>query len=120
MPTDLESHRSRVFHALADTTRRQILQRIAEQDRTVGELKEPFAISGPAISKHLRVLEEAQLIERQKDGRQHRFALKTAPLQDAQRAIEHLARFWTSRLDQLDAFLRTQTDSTQQPNSDHA
>lgn len=110
MTQKIETQRNRVFQALADPTRRKILIRIAEQDRSVAELREPFAISAPAISKHLKVLEQAGLIKRLKDGKQRRFKLQTAPLNDARQIIERLAFFWTTRFDALDALLRKSAD----------
>lgn len=108
-----EQRLSHVFHALADPTRRKILSRIATENLTVAELREPFTISAPAISKHLKVLERAELIERIKDGKQRRFSLNTTPLQDAQSVINELAIFWTTRLDKLDEIL---ANKSSQPN----
>lgn len=109
----LESQRNRVFQALSDPTRREILARIAQQSLNVAELSEPFEISAPAISKHLKVLENSNLIVRIKDGKQRRFKLNTDPLQDAKEAIEQLAVFWTDRFDALDELLKkNQTPKT--------
>ncbi len=112
MTSLLESQRNRVFQALSDPTRRQILSRIAQRSLSVAELREPFAISAPAISKHLRVLEESQLIERIKDGKQRRFRLNTAPLEDARNAIDQLAAFWNARFDDLDNLLKNNPPPT--------
>ena len=106
MTTDIEVQRNRVFQALSDPTRRQILARIAQQSLSVAELSEPFDISAPAISKHLKVLENSNLIERIKDGKQRRFKLNTEPLGDARAAIDQLAAFWNSRFDALDDLLK--------------
>ena len=100
-----EEHLNRIFHALADPTRRKILEHIARSDATVGELAEPFSISAPAISKHLKTLEKASLIDRFKDGKIHRFKMNTQPLQSAQSTIDQLTTFWLQRLANLDAFL---------------
>ena len=77
------------FGALSDPTRRAILARLAKGEAQVTELAEPFGISLPAVSKHLRVLEQAKLIERHKDGRIHRFTINPKPLQSAYSWIEH-------------------------------
>ncbi len=93
------------FAALADPTRRAILARLARGDATVGELAKPFAISLPAISRHLRVLEEASLIERQREGQYQRCRLKPAPLKAAADHLEFYSRFWHGSLDRLAAHL---------------
>lgn len=91
-----------VFHALADSTRRGILAQLARKGQSsVGELAEPYDMSAPAISKHLRVLEEAGLIERQIDGRVHRLSLGSTPLDEATRWIEQTRSFWESQFDSL-------------------
>jgi len=97
------SHRSldRTFGALADGTRRAILSRLARGDATVGELADPFRMSRPAISKHLRVLERARLVRRTREGRQSRCVLDAAALRDAAAWVEGYRAFWTARLDAL-------------------
>ena len=100
-----EEQLNRVFHALADPTRRKILEHIARSEATVGELAEPFSISAPAISKHLKTLEKATLIDRVKDGKIHRFKMNTQPLQSAQSTIHQLTTFWLQRLANLESFL---------------
>jgi DNA-binding transcriptional ArsR family regulator/uncharacterized damage-inducible protein DinB len=93
-----------IFAALADTTRRGILTQLARSGTaTVGELAEPYPISAPAISKHIRVLEEAGLIEREVDGRVHRCRLTTARLEEVSRWIDRTRRFWESQFRNLDA-----------------
>lgn len=106
-----ETRLNRVFHALSDPTRRKILERIARSDVTVGELAEPFSISAPAISKHLKTLEQATLINRVKDGKIHRFKLNTQPLQSAQTTINQLTAFWLQRLANLESFLNKDNQS---------
>jgi DNA-binding transcriptional ArsR family regulator len=96
--TEIEERRDRVFHALADSTRREIVQRITTGNRTVAELSEPFGISAPAISRHLRVLESSGLITRHKEWRTHRFSLNESPLRDAQSVLNELSVFWLRRL----------------------
>ena len=81
------------FAALADPTRRRILARLSAGRCRVTELAEPFSISLPAISKHLRVLEDARLIKRERRGREHRMEIQAAPLRDAIRWMEQYRRF---------------------------
>jgi DNA-binding transcriptional ArsR family regulator len=95
-----------VYSALGDGTRRAILTRLADRDLTVGELAEPFAVSRPAISKHLRVLERAGLVRRTREGRLSRCRLDAKPLGAAARWLEHYRQFWEQRLERLDAYLR--------------
>ena len=96
----------RIFHALADDTRRRILRLIAEKERTVSEIAEPFDISLPAVSKHLKVLEAAGLLERTVDGRVHRCVLNGEPLERAADVIREYQRFWGAQLDSLEEFLK--------------
>ncbi len=91
----------RVFHALADRTRRSMLARLREGPLRVSLLAEPFDMTLPAASKHIRVLERAGLIDRTKDGRVHHCALNPEPLQDIRAWVEHYEAFWTSTLDAL-------------------
>jgi DNA-binding transcriptional ArsR family regulator len=94
------------FSALSDPTRRAILARLAEGEAQVTELAEPFGISLPAVSKHLRVLEKAQLITRRVEGRVHRFVVNPVPLQSANNWIEHYQQFWQQQLDSLGEYLK--------------
>ncbi len=94
-----------VFHALADTTRRGILARLAQGEALVTELAEPFDMSLPAISKHLNVLEKAGLLQRHKDGRIRRCQLNAGPLEDAADWIKFYRQFWETRLDSLAEYL---------------
>lgn len=96
---------SATFAALADPTRRAILARLAEGEASVGELAAPFAMSLPAVSKHLRVLERAQLIRRRKDAQWRRCALRAETLQAAADWLARYERFWTESLDRLAAHL---------------
>jgi DNA-binding transcriptional ArsR family regulator len=91
----------RTFAALADGTRRAIVGRLALGDATVGELAQPFRISRPAISKHLRVLERAGLVRRERDGRLSRCSLDTAAMREAAAWVDRYCAFWTARLDAL-------------------
>jgi len=94
-----------VFHALSDRTRRALLARLARGPARVTDLAAPFTMSLPAVSKHLKVLEGARLIERAVDGRVHRCALAAAPLQDAERWLEHYRGLWEDRLEALARFV---------------
>lgn len=97
-----------VFHALADPTRREILRNLAAQERTVGELAEPFdqTMSLAAVSKHIKVLERAGLVRRAVRGRTHYCRIDPRPLASAHRWLGHYERFWAERLDALEALLR--------------
>jgi DNA-binding transcriptional ArsR family regulator len=96
------------FAALADPTRRAILARLTEGDATVGELCAPFDISGPAISRHLRVLEQAALITRERDGQHRRCRLAAGAMDGAAAWIERHRQFWNGSFDKLDAHLKRQ------------
>jgi DNA-binding transcriptional ArsR family regulator len=101
MSSDLSS----TFAALADPTRRAILARLAMGETSVKVLAEPFAMSGPAISKHLKVLERAGLIARGRDAQWRPCRLAASPLKDAADWLEHYRRFWEQSLDRLDDYL---------------
>ena len=92
--------------ALADPTRRAILERLAEGAATVKELSAPFKISGPAISKHLRVLERAGLIARGREAQWRPCRLEAAPLQEVAEWAEGYRRFWEESYDRLDTYLK--------------
>lgn len=93
------------FSALADATRRAILARLAKGDASVGELAGPFAMSQPAISKHLRVLERAGLIESGKDAQRRPRRLQAKPLAEATQWLEKYRQFWEGNYQRLDALL---------------
>lgn len=93
------------FAALADPTRRAILARLASGEASVTELAEPFAMSQPAISKHLKVLERAGLIARGRDAQRRPRRLDAAPLAAATAWLEHYRRFWEQSFARLDAVL---------------
>ena len=101
-----EDRLSLVFGALADPTRRAIIARLAAGDATVTELAEPFPISLPAISRHLKVLERAGLISRTRSGQWRSSALEAAPLKEAADWMERYRIFWDASFDRLDAHLR--------------
>lgn len=95
-----------VFHALGDATRRRMLRALAEQDHTVGQLAQPFAISLAAASKHIKALEAAGLIRREVRGRTHVCRLDPGPLASAHEWLAFYERFWGQRLDVLERLLR--------------
>ena len=95
-----------VFGALADPTRRGILDRLARGEATVGELAEPFDMSLPAISKHLGVLERAGLIARSRDAQWRPCRLDAGPLQDVANWVDHYRQFFEQSFDRLDEYLK--------------
>src|SRR5258707_8540956 len=96
---------STTFSALADPTRRAILARLIGGEVPVTELAEPFAMSLPAVSKHLKVLERAGLIKRSREAQWRPCALEAGPLKDAADWLEHYRHFWEESLDRLDDYL---------------
>ncbi len=98
---------STVFAALADPTRRAILARLSEGEAPVKDLATPFDLSGPAITKHLNVLERAGLITRGRDGQRRPCRLEPQALAPATDWIEQLRSAWEARLDRLDAYLKS-------------
>jgi len=90
-----------VFGALSDPIRRRILELLARAELCVTDLAKPFSVSLPAISKHLRVLERAGLVKRERDGRVHRLRLEANPMRDAADWIERYRGFWDGQLDSL-------------------
>lgn len=103
MPTD---HLSATFAALADPTRRAILARLALGESSVSKLAEPFNMSLPAVSKHLKVLERAGLITRGRDAQMRPCRIEARALQEADAWLEEYRRLWEERLDRLDDYLR--------------
>ena len=101
----VEQNLDRIFHALADPTRRAMLRRLSSAERTVGELAEPFDMSFAAAAKHVKVLETAGLLSRTVEGRTHRCRIEAGPLAEADRWIAHYQHFWTGRLDALESAL---------------
>lgn len=94
-----------VFKALADPTRRAMLATLAKGERTVGELAAPHEMSFAGASKHVAVLEQAGLVTRRIEGREHRIALEARAMRPAARFLDAYRRFWTARLDDLEAAL---------------
>lgn len=103
-PSQLDS----IFHALGDATRRRMLRALAEGDRTVGQLAEPFSISLAAASKHIKALEHAGLLRREVRGRTHLCRLAPGPLASAHAWLTFYEQFWTGRLDVLERLLRAE------------
>jgi DNA-binding transcriptional ArsR family regulator len=103
MPSD---ELSTTFAALADPTRRAILKKLTHGQRSVTELAAPFRMTLPAISKHLKVLAKAGLIERSRDAQWRPCKLRAAPLKKAARWMDAYRRFWEERLDRLDDYLK--------------
>ena len=105
-PGQLVPHRlDATFAALADPTRRAILARLASGDASVMELAEPFAMSQPAISKHLKVLERAGLVSRSKEAQRRPRRLEAKPLAEATKWLERYRRYWEGNYQRLDALL---------------
>lgn len=100
----------RTFQALADPTRRAIVARLARGSTTAGELAKPFAMSLPAVSKHLKVLEGAGLIARRKAGRVHHLSARAEAMRDAARWLDEQRRFWERSLDRLAEHLNHATE----------
>ena len=97
---------STTFAALADPTRRAILKKLTRGEKSVTELAAPFRMTLPAISKHLKVLARAGLIERSREAQWRPCRLRAAPLKEAADWMEHYRAFWEQRLDRLDAYLK--------------
>lgn len=96
---------STVFQAVADPTRRAVLDLLAAGERAVNDLLSHFRITQPALSQHLRILRHAGLVENRKDGRRRLYRLRPAPLREVYDWAAHYERFWTDRLERLGAYL---------------
>ena len=101
----VENRLDTTFHALADPTRRGMLASLALGEKSIGELGEPFHMSFAGASKHVKVLEGAGLIERRRAGRRQICSLKAEPLAEAERWLRQWEKFWTVRLDRLEAMI---------------
>ena len=95
-----------VLHAISDQTRRAILDRLASGPSRVTDLAEPFAMSLNAVSKHIKVLEQAGLVRRTQHGREHTLELDAAPLRDVVRWASRYEEFWNEQLDRLEAYFK--------------
>lgn len=100
------------FHALADPTRRGMLASLALGERSIGELAKPFDMSFAGASKHVKVLEDAGLVARRKAGRTHLISIDAKPLEEAERWMRQWEKFWTVRLDRLEALIERDTKET--------
>ena len=109
-----------VFSALADPTRRAILDELAQRDATVTELSIPLPMSMPAVSRHLKVLEDAALISRTRSGKWRASHLETAPLREVADWIGRFRRFWDLSLDRLDAHLAAVQASERSGEKEHS
>ena len=107
-PGETEARLDRIFHALSDPTRRALLQRLSQAPEKVTSLAEPFDMSLNAISKHLKTLEKAGLIDRDIKGRMSICYLQTEPLHDARTWLDQYARFWDETLDALSRHMERQ------------
>jgi len=105
----------KTFAALSDPTRRAILARLAEGEVQAGDLAAPFGMSLPAVSKHLKVLEKAQLIRRRREGRIHRFTVNPQPMQAAMSWVEQYSAFWGQQLGALERYPELTGDSSDKP-----
>lgn len=95
-----------VFTAIADHTRRALLLRLAKEgERSVTELREPFSISQPAVSKHLRILREVGLVRSRKEGRERLYKIEASQLQDVSDWVSHFEKYWDEKLDGLGEYL---------------
>lgn len=110
MVNDSSQQLDTVFLALSDPTRRAILERLAQGEASGTELARPFSISVPAISKHLRVLENAALILHRKEGRVHRFRLAVRPMREAAAWLDQYRHFWEAQFDSLATYLEGPSD----------
>jgi DNA-binding transcriptional ArsR family regulator len=105
MVTNSPERIDQVFHALSSRPRREMLRRLSEGDCTFGELARPFEMSKAAVSKHVNVLERADLVERRRSGRQTVCHLNFEALREATRVLDYYRRFWDEQLDSLERFL---------------
>ena|SRR5690242_3636641 len=103
----MADHLSTTFSALSDPTRRAILARLALGETSVKELAEPFSLSAPSITKHLKVLERAGLIRRSREAQRRPCRLQAAPLKEVSEWVERYRHFWTHSMNRLDNYLGT-------------
>lgn len=110
---------NQVFSAVADPTRRAILQALAERPATITEIARPFPVSLNAVSKHVMVLERAGLIRREVHGREHLCSLEPHPLRDASLWLDYYRRFWEVRLDALERYVARKAKGTRKEEISH-
>jgi DNA-binding transcriptional ArsR family regulator len=104
LPNEQTARLDGVFHALSDPTRRAILRDVAPREKSVGEIAHPYRVSLAAISKHLKVLEKARLIHREKRGSFQFVRINAAPMKEAERWLSYYEKFWNQQLDALTEF----------------
>jgi DNA-binding transcriptional ArsR family regulator len=112
----VENRLDMTFRALADPTRRGMLASLALGEKSIGELGEPFRMTFAGASKHVKVLEDAGLVGRRKVGRTHLIRLEARPLEEAERWLRQWEKFWTARLDRLEALI--ERDRTKENDND--
>ncbi len=103
--TDLGEKLSVTFSAISDSTRRSILAQLSQGEKTVNSVAQSFDMSLPAVSKHIRVLEKAGLVNRRREGVTHHLSLNAEPLKNASEWFEYYKQFWSRQFDQLEVFL---------------
>lgn len=106
MDTARRTDRPDVFHAIADPTRRRIIDLLAEGEQPVKDLAASFSVTRPAISQHLRVLRDAGLVAERRTGRERRYSLTAAPLREVDEWVTRYARFWQAKLESLGEYLQ--------------
>ena len=104
-----DTHLTTVFSALADPTRRAIIEHLSTGEATAGELAKPFGISKPAVSKHLKILEKAKIIKRRKEAQFHKFEVLPEPFKHASEWMAKYRDFWEGQLDSLENYLNKQS-----------
>ena len=110
----VEQRLDATFRALADPTRRGMLASLALGEKSIGALAEPFQMTFAGASKHVKVLEDAGLIARRKVGRTHLIRVEVGPLEEAEAWLRKWEKFWTARLDRLEALI--ESDKKEKPN----
>ncbi len=115
-----EAQLNAVFSALADPTRRRILELLRTGESRVTDLAKPFHMSLPAVSKHLKVLESAGLLSRRREGRSHHLRARPEPVREARKWMEAYVRFWEDQFDALDRFLSEHPTSPPAPDTEAA
>ena len=104
-PKTTQNAQADAFAAIAHPVRRQILDLLSEEERSVVDLARPFSMSRPAVSQHLKVLLDVGLVTVRKAGREQRYSLRTAPLEEVYDWVGHYTRFWEGKLDELGNYL---------------
>lgn len=107
-----EQHLSQIFSALSDPTRRAMLVRLRKEEMSVADLSQPFNMTKSAITKHVKILENAGLLKRTIDGRVHYCRLDAKPLKHASDWMKFYERFWNNKFDALDTFLKKEDQSS--------